>query len=376
MTLDATAKIWVEAPNGVSVARSFAELAGTSAYDGHNVSLYEVGPLSIATPRRLSVATLKLGTLAAGAQIGLAQGAWSSNTTVGASDLNAYFAPSYTGPLDIVAGAVVAYGQRALSAAKRGSALYTIRRSSDNTTQSFSSDATTGAAPTASITSFIGAGNGYVTTWNDQSGNGKDTTQSTTAQQPRWLSSANGGKPGFSASSAANQFLATSATVPLNGTCSIFVVFKNNTGVNTSEYLLGEAASSSGTGFLELGFFPADIATTLGDNTSNNQAGDDFTWADDANYHLLDGEIVFGANQALLDGPALTGSSNDNDSGGTPLLFAEKLALFNGDANADGSRAFDGVVQELLIYSPRINSSANRLSIRQNIATWYGITLS
>ena len=62
----------------------------------------------------------------------------------------------YTGPLDIVAGAVVAYGQRALSAAQRSSALYTIRRDSDDATQVFSSDAITGDAPLESIASFLG----------------------------------------------------------------------------------------------------------------------------------------------------------------------------------------------------------------------------
>lgn len=65
-------------------------------------------------------------------------------------------APTYEGPLDFIPGTVGYSAARALSVDALGTALYTLRRTSDSTTQSFSSDASTGAAPSASIAIFIG----------------------------------------------------------------------------------------------------------------------------------------------------------------------------------------------------------------------------
>lgn len=88
-------------------------------------------------------------------QTGVSQTSVTAVSSVGSAGVTIVPETGYEGPLDIVAGAVVAYGQRALSAAKRGTALYTIKRKTDDATQSFSSDATTGAAPSSEITAFI-----------------------------------------------------------------------------------------------------------------------------------------------------------------------------------------------------------------------------
>ena len=80
-----------------------------------------------------------------------------------------------------------AYALRKLKAAYAGNAV-TVRRSSDSTTSNigFLAD---GALNTASLLSFCAATNCYVTTWYDQSGNGKDAVQTTTAQQPQIVAS-------------------------------------------------------------------------------------------------------------------------------------------------------------------------------------------
>jgi len=58
-----------------------------------------------------------------------------------------------------------------------------VRRASDNTEQNigFSGDWLDESA----VASFCGASNGFIVTWYDQSGNGKDMTQSTTSLQPQ-----------------------------------------------------------------------------------------------------------------------------------------------------------------------------------------------
>ena len=58
-----------------------------------------------------------------------------------------------------------------------------VRRSSDNTTQNIGFT-TNGDLDTTALKSFVGSGNGYVTIWYDQSGNGRNATQATTSQQP------------------------------------------------------------------------------------------------------------------------------------------------------------------------------------------------
>lgn len=62
-------------------------------------------------------------------------------------------APPYVGPLDLVPGAVVALDQWAASAAKLGTALYTIRSDLEDTETTYNSDGTTGTPPILTISS-------------------------------------------------------------------------------------------------------------------------------------------------------------------------------------------------------------------------------
>jgi hypothetical protein len=94
--------------------------------------------------------------------------------------------PSYL--LDIYNGAAVAY-----SAARRLSSTYSgplirVRRSSDNAEANIGFDGS-GNLDEAALTSFVGANNGFVTTWYDQSGNGKNMENSTASNQPRIVTS-------------------------------------------------------------------------------------------------------------------------------------------------------------------------------------------
>ena len=87
-------------------------------------------------------------------------------------------APSFTGILDTYSGAAVAY-----SAARRLSSTYTgalirVRRSSDNTEQDIGYNGSN-VLDESALTSFVGAGNGFVVKLYDQSGNGKKDRKST-----------------------------------------------------------------------------------------------------------------------------------------------------------------------------------------------------
>jgi hypothetical protein len=93
---------------------------------------------------------------------------------------------SYAYLLDDYSGAAAAYSLRQLRSAYTGSAIR-VRRSSDNTEQNIGF--VNNVLDTASLTSFCSGTNGFVTTWYDQSGNGRNATQTTAANQPQIVNS-------------------------------------------------------------------------------------------------------------------------------------------------------------------------------------------
>jgi hypothetical protein len=125
--------------------------------------------------------------------IGWGQGA---NNAIGWGDIHA---DSWAGATDIVGitpapsllldtytGASVAYSLRKLRTDYSGNAIR-VRRSSDNTEQDFGFSGND--LDTASLLTFCGAGNGFVTRWYDQSGNTNNATQVTAVSQPRIVTS-------------------------------------------------------------------------------------------------------------------------------------------------------------------------------------------
>lgn len=90
--------------------------------------------------------------------------------------------------LDSFPGAAVAYSLRKLDKDYTGSAIR-VRRSNDNTEQDIGFTAS-GDLDTASLKTFVGSNNGFVTTWYNQADSSgvfgtKNATQTTSANQPR-----------------------------------------------------------------------------------------------------------------------------------------------------------------------------------------------
>lgn len=87
--------------------------------------------------------------------------------------------------LDLYPGALMAYSTgRRLRDGYTG-ALFRVRRSSDNAEQDIGFVAETGLVDTSALTTFVGAGNGFVTTLYDHSTSGWNFTQTTAGAQPR-----------------------------------------------------------------------------------------------------------------------------------------------------------------------------------------------
>lgn len=137
---------------------------------------------------------------------------------------------STTKLLDLYSGAAVAYSLRKLSSTYSGSAIR-VRRSSDNAEQNigFNSD---GSLDTVSLLSFVGSGNGFVTTWYDQSGNVRNAFQSSAASQPKIVNSGSlileNGKPTVSFTT--SHTLATDTQNLSFYDCAISFVSKNISG--------------------------------------------------------------------------------------------------------------------------------------------------
>jgi hypothetical protein len=148
--------------------------------------------------------------------------------------------------LDAVPGAAAAYSLRQLSNAYTGPVV-TVRRSSDNAEADFKAS----EIDDGTLAAFCGAGDGFVKTWFDQSGNtGRDASQGTALSQPKIVDSGSlvteGGKAAvkfdgvddFVATSsslpATNDFFATLVVSGLSSAINLergFLAIDNNTGV-------------------------------------------------------------------------------------------------------------------------------------------------
>jgi hypothetical protein len=88
--------------------------------------------------------------------------------------------------LDDYPNAAAAYSLRKLDKDYTGSAIR-VRRSNDNSEQNIGFVGND--LDTASLKTFVGANSGFVTTWYDQSGSGRNATQTTASRQPRIVAS-------------------------------------------------------------------------------------------------------------------------------------------------------------------------------------------
>ena len=127
---------------------------------------------------------------------------------------------TFVGLLDTYPNAAVAYSLRLLRTAYTGSAIRVRRTDLTEANIGFTS---AGNLDTTALLAFTGTGaldNGFITTWYDQSGNGKNATQTTAINQPQIVSSGSvllqNGKPSAKFDGV-NHSLQSPNTVVVNG---------------------------------------------------------------------------------------------------------------------------------------------------------------
>lgn len=333
----------------------------------------------------------------------------------------------YEGPLDLVPGAILAHSiAHALSSAKRGTSLYTIQRTSDGSTQAFSSDATTGLAPSASIAAFIGSAS--FTAAGDLSSGSNSVTVDTTGVVIGQKVSGNGipsntfvvsvGEGTITVSKAATDNL-TGETLtflqqgkltevvdqsansedlaPVDDGPTLWVpnVQSAHPGIlqfaTMTSFLETPGLFSSGGGMTAFlvsagggqflpdsgpnGYFDFAIRangtgfTDLYDG--DNEAGGDLSWTPDNNFHVFELSVEQGSNEFLIDGVAQT-TDTSADFGEGPI---GSIGFSNTQALLGSTSSERTLPMCTLIVWPLLNNT-QREQIRENLAAFFEITLS
>jgi hypothetical protein len=255
--------------------------------------------------------------------------------------------------LDTYSGAAVGYSLRKLSSTYSGSAIR-VRRSSDNAEQNIGFVAN--VLDTASLLTFCGAGNGFVTTWYDQSGNANNGTQTTAINQPQIVSSG----------AMINEV--SKPTLQFNGTTQRMTNSTINITQPITRFTVGKATGSGGFDTLCDSNDSANryIIYRSSDGafySSYSNLGTEISQLGNANRNLL---YDLGNNTTSVI--ARNGAAGTTGNVGTNGLNG----LTIGDLRISGiGYILQGNIQEIVIYGS--NQSTNKTGIETNINTFYTI---
>ena len=255
--------------------------------------------------------------------------------------------------LDTYSGATVAYSLRKLRTAYSGSSIR-VRRSSDNTEQNIGF--VNNVLDTASLLTFCGAGNGFVTTWYDQSGNANNGTQTTAINQP--------------------QIVSSGAMVTTNGKNSIKFDGLNdnfnltstiNAGVSSFNSLVGKR-NASGNNLIGLSGFGSGPQYSYMLFQDNNY----YLIAKSTNWQISTSTDLT-VNQLLLSGQNNAGTMSMFKNGNTIASVQQAQSVTLQITTIASYNVFynNGNLQEIVFYNSE--QSANRTGIETNINTFYTI---
>jgi trimeric autotransporter adhesin len=259
--------------------------------------------------------------------------------------------------------AAAAYSLRKLRNGYTGAAIR-VRRSSDNTEQDIGFVGVD--LDTASLLSFVGAGNGFVTTWYDQQGS-FNVTQSTLANQP--------------------QIVASGVTIVRNGLPAVLFDGSNDrlnnfTGGVLNQNNLSHFSVSNNGSNLTIGVVASQANTTSTIRTFNDRRVDKLNFGFTTNTPITNYFISMSIQRNSADVRLLSAfidnsyniSCFDNSATGSTDTALNTNITNNGlqlGCQGAGVTFLNGTIQEFIGYNT--NESSNRLAIESNINTYYGI---
>lgn len=257
--------------------------------------------------------------------------------------------------------ATAAYSLRKLRTAYTGADIR-VRRSSDNAEQDIGF--VNNDLDTASLLTFVGAGNGFVTTWYDQQGS-NNLTQATSSAQPQIVSSGSiilrSGLSAVSFNGVTNQLFFNSQV--LNTTnISMFSVSNNNINNN-----FGTVFASSFTQINTMRVFN-DRRTDKRNMVITNGSG-----LFSSNMSIIRNTSDIRLLSSFIDGSKFM-SSFDNGQTGTTDTYVGTYPS-NGlrmGVQASGNVTFlNGTIQELILFNT--HETSNRVAIETDINDYYAI---
>jgi len=267
--------------------------------------------------------------------------------------------------LDLYPSAAAAYSVRKLRNAYTGSAIR-VRRSSDNAEQDIGFSG--GNLDTSALTTFVGANDGFVTTFYDQSENARNMTQSTAANQPQIVVSGSvltqGSKPIMKFTSSSQRLNTPSFSLSANRTYVMTLYNVTNAIASYKVYLGAEAGGSDNLVNGINGTFASSniIRSYVGSGASNNAAGVNAT-ANNA-YFLL-GAYVQGSSQHQHYRNGALNAQNTSLTISPTTNSQVNSIMFNG-ANGSDLRTNEAIIWDSY-------QSSNRTGIESNINAYYAI---
>lgn len=221
------------------------------------------------------------------------------------------YTPTYFGPGDVVSGATAWWGLRAYNeafAASGGNAI-TVRRASDNTTQTIVV-LSTGALDVSTASTFCASTTCYVTEAFDQTGHSNNVIQATTSAQPQLVFNCIGSLPCLGFTNTSDQGLTATYTLaqPLTVTA---VALTSVAGSSTYQPIVG--SSTSGDAYLE--FAPINSSSNGIALAAKTGGGIGYSAITQSTFYAMVG-VLNGASSVLdYDGTTTSGSAGTNGIG-------------------------------------------------------------
>jgi hypothetical protein len=263
------------------------------------------------------------------------------------------FGGSFSGAVPLLLDlypATAAYSLRKLRTAYTGSAIR-VRRSSDNAEQDIGFSG--GELDTASLLSFVGANNGFITTWYDQQGS-NNAVQATLSAQPQIVASGSlitkGTKAALDFNGSSHWMQSSSFTTLPQPTTKIVVNDYDNV---TLRYVLdGSSSLRQILGTNQINRFRI-FAGTIADYTTTALIG----------IYYLQFAVYNGASSRLY--------VRDFDLGTTSIGTNGLNQITIGRSALVADQWFDGKLQEVIVFGS--DETANRAAIQTNINNYYAI---
>jgi hypothetical protein len=270
--------------------------------------------------------------------------------------------PALTGILDgYTSDLAGAYALSWLNPSYTGSAIR-VRRASDNTEQDIGFDDQD--LDTTALTTFCTGTNCFIKTWYDQSGNARNATQTTTANQPKIYDSSTGVLTLNSKAAAygdgTNDFLQASAYSVSNGSWLAVGVASCET-TNANRVFFGADTSPRVAQLLR--FASTANVETIGFNTSGLPVTDaGASYAANTQY-LLTSQLASNQLAIYLNGTSAASTSHTNQR-----TSSAAVGIFSSGGNADHHR---GYVQAALVYA--VDKSADRAAIETALNDYFNV---